>query len=371
MKRLIGLLAGALVAAGSTVATVPPARGEATVGDDWTISVTVPRTSWSKLLLPDFTTSPCNDLPFTVEVGGSAVTTSTDWSLSVDLRPHGATDATVGFPVEGVGPGSFPVTDLHICGDFKAPDAHPDGLYDVTGEAHVPSSTTPTRSFSTSFTVDPLWTNVAMMRYDNLSGASVISCTVTEVQSNPESGTFYRPVTGGSVVLEQLVAGEWTKVADGAPIGNGSYSASAGTILPVGTYVRFVYSGSYSVAGALGMAYQLPEPIVPIVTPPLTPVPPPAPVVVVQPKPTVKLKAVSARSRIRVDVNPNKGRKYWTFQVQRKNADGSWTALKTYRTQGTKETRTVNLRKGTYRVWVNAKFGYQGVMSPNEVTLKR
>jgi hypothetical protein len=97
-----------------------------------------------------------------------------------------------------------------------------------------------------------------------------------------------------------------------------------------------------------------------------TPTPPAA-----QPIPKVKIKAVSSRSKLKVDVNPNMGSKYWTFQVQRKNADGSWKALKTYRTWGSTEKRTVNLRKGTYRVWVNPKFGYQGAMSPNEVTLKR
>ena len=70
-------------------------------------------------------------------------------------------------------------------------------------------------------------------------------------------------------------------------------------------------------------------------------------------------------------MNPNMGSKYWTFQIQRRNADGSWRALKTYRTWGSTEKRTLNLRKGTYRVWVNPKFGHQGVMSANEVTLKR
>ena len=93
-------------------------------------------------------------------------------------------------------------------------------------------------------------------------------------------------------------------------------------------------------------------------------------VTVTAPTATVKVKAVSSGSELRVDVNPNKGSKYWTFQVQRKKADGSWKALKTYRTWGSKEIRTVNLGKGTYRVWVNPKFGYQGVMSA-EVRLKR
>ena len=85
---------------------------------------------------------------------------------------------------------------------------------------------------------------------------------------------------------------------------------------------------------------------------------------VTQPTARVKIKAVSARSKLKVDVNPNMGSKYWTFQVQRKNLDGSWKALKTYRTWGSTEKRTLNLRKGTYRVWVNPKFGHQGCSRP-------
>ena len=92
---------------------------------------------------------------------------------------------------------------------------------------------------------------------------------------------------------------------------------------------------------------------------------------VVLPSPTVKVKAVSGRSKLKVDVNPNMGRKYWTFQVQRKNADGTtWKPLKTYKTYGSAEKRTINLPKGTYKVFVNPKFGYQGATSA-EIVLKR
>ena len=90
-----------------------------------------------------------------------------------------------------------------------------------------------------------------------------------------------------------------------------------------------------------------------------------------QPTARVTIKAVNSRSKLRVDVNPNMGTKYWTFQVQRKNDDGTWKALKTYRTWGSTEKRTLNLRKGTYRVWVNPKFGHLGAMSATEVRLKR
>jgi len=84
----------------------------------------------------------------------------------------------------------------------------------------------------------------------------------------------------------------------------------------------------------------------------------------------VKVKAVSGKSKLYVDVNPNKGSGYWTFQVQRKASIDSWLTLKTYRTKGSKETRTVNLKKGTYRVWVNPKYNHQGAFSA-EVYLKK
>jgi hypothetical protein len=88
------------------------------------------------------------------------------------------------------------------------------------------------------------------------------------------------------------------------------------------------------------------------------------------PAASVKAKAKSAKSKLYVDVNPNKGGGYWVFLVQRKQADGTWQALKTYKTKGSKETRTINLKKGTYRVFVNPKYGYQGAFSA-EVYLKK
>jgi hypothetical protein len=88
------------------------------------------------------------------------------------------------------------------------------------------------------------------------------------------------------------------------------------------------------------------------------------------PAASVKAKAKSAKSKLYVDVNPNKGGGYWVFLVQRKQPDGTWQALKTYKTKGSKETRTINLKKGTYRVFVNPKYGYQGAFSA-EVYLKK
>lgn len=84
----------------------------------------------------------------------------------------------------------------------------------------------------------------------------------------------------------------------------------------------------------------------------------------------VRVKSTSGQSKLRVDVNPNKGSGYWSFQVQRKQPDGTWLALKTYKTKGSKETRTINLPKGVYQVLVAPKYGYRGATSA-AITLKR
>ena len=88
------------------------------------------------------------------------------------------------------------------------------------------------------------------------------------------------------------------------------------------------------------------------------------------PTASVKVKATGGKSKLRVDVNPNKGKGYWKLQVQKQRSNGSWKSLKTYKTKGSQETRTINLTKGTYRVVVNAKYGYQGTTSAS-VYLRR
>lgn len=85
---------------------------------------------------------------------------------------------------------------------------------------------------------------------------------------------------------------------------------------------------------------------------------------------SVTVRAVRGESRLFVDVNPNMGAGYWRFQVQMRLADGSWKTLKTYRTKGSRETRTINLKKGTYRVWVKPRYNYQGALS-TPVSLKK
>ena len=66
------------------------------------------------------------------------------------------------------------------------------------------------------------------------------------------------------------------------------------------------------------------------------------------------MSAVSKQGKLKVDVDPNlKGKGYWKFKVQYVKKNGTWGQYKkTYKTTGKKETRTINFRKGTYRVVV-------------------
>jgi hypothetical protein len=82
--------------------------------------------------------------------------------------------------------------------------------------------------------------------------------------------------------------------------------------------------------------------------------------------PTVRVTASANRYRtkLKVNVDPDQGSGYWTFRVKKRTASGSWKTLPTrYRTEGPREKRTLDLRRGTYRVKVLAKYGFRGATS--------
>lgn len=94
--------------------------------------------------------------------------------------------------------------------------------------------------------------------------------------------------------------------------------------------------------------------------------------VVPQPFVQIKLKARRSGNVLYVDVNPNlKKKRYWRFRVEKQQPTGWVLMPKTYRTSGSKETRTLNFKKGTYRVVVLADYGYQQTTSPRTVYLKK
>lgn len=102
----------------------------------------------------------------------------------------------------------------------------------------------------------------------------------------------------------------------------------------------------------------------PVVTPPPTTPPPAAPPVVIPtPQVSVYAAAVSRGGKLYVDVNPNRtGKGYYKFRVQKWNG-ATWVNKKVYKTAGKKETRTINLPKGSYRVVVASKYGLLGNVS--------
>jgi subtilisin family serine protease len=80
---------------------------------------------------------------------------------------------------------------------------------------------------------------------------------------------------------------------------------------------------------------------------------------VTRPRVTVAVASVSRRSKLFVNVNPDRGSASWVFRVQRLSGR-TWVTKGTYTTQGPAETRTINLKKGTYRVVVPSQHGYLG-----------
>ncbi len=89
------------------------------------------------------------------------------------------------------------------------------------------------------------------------------------------------------------------------------------------------------------------------------------------PSAVVTVRAAESGSELGVDIDPDLNAGSWPFRVQRQRADGSWSTLPAnYRTQGARETRLLDLPRGTYRVRVPSRFGLTPTVSP-PVTLIR
>jgi hypothetical protein len=69
----------------------------------------------------------------------------------------------------------------------------------------------------------------------------------------------------------------------------------------------------------------------------------------------VKLKAKDGGSKLKVNVNPNHETKNYEIKVQQKK-NGKWKTVKTTRTKGTSDVRSINM--GKYRVKAPAQRGH-------------
>ncbi len=71
----------------------------------------------------------------------------------------------------------------------------------------------------------------------------------------------------------------------------------------------------------------------------------------------------ATQNTLKVKMAPSrKGTRAYSFTVQKLTKNG-WVKVRVYKTKGKGETRTINLKKGTYRVSCKGAGGYSGAVS--------
>ncbi len=263
----------------------------------------------------------CTDLVCTVDGSGSAdpeadPITTWEWTFGDGSSPAtGATPPAHTFP----GGGTFTITLT---------------VTDSLGAVSDP--------ISKSVTVSPARVNKAP------TAAFTPTCVDLTCGFNASASSD----TDGSLVSYQWTFGDGTGAAGVNPLGH---------VFPgAGTYA--VTLTVFDNEGAAGSTIQN----VTVAAAPTVAAPGP-------PSPTIKAKAVSGKGKLKVDINPNlKGKKYWRFQVQKLDANGTWRAPgKVYKTTGKKEIKTINFKKGTYRVFVSTAQNGYGIGYSVPVVLKK
>jgi hypothetical protein len=259
----------------------------------------------------------------------------------------------------------------------------PPGTYELTGTVEYGSSwdydyRDPSAPGSlqgevhTTFTVSTMASSVQLNAIGSASYPGQIDVSGRITATSTTLGIVGVPLAEASI--QQFVSGGWSHAGSVFTDALGNFRAR-GYDVATGAPIRVVFEGTSKVAGSNSASVPAPMPA-PAPAPPAlapAPAPPRAPAPAqpaAAPTPTVKVKAVGGASKLRVDVNPNKGAGHWRFQVQKQRPDGTWQPLKSYKTLGSKETRTVNLKKGAYRVIVLPKYRY-GVGESRRVSLKR
>lgn len=334
MRRFLSILAGigcALALAG--LPSAPARAGTVTFPvDSWTVTVSIPDFT--------YTGNDCEKAPWTADIQGPDYA----WASISFTAKHQAKPQVRSRAAEVV------QDTILVC-----PALNGSGVFTVAGEATIHDTASHTAPFTTTFVVNPMPTTTVLAGYAPAGQYDWTTFTGRVVAHSTRLGDIGAYPASEVVIEEQVGGGPWTQVARTGHLNSlGDFSATANQAPTPNALYRASYLGSGSSAPSVSNTVQAP----------------PAPSPVVHPTPTVKVKAVSGRSKLHVDVNPDKGNGYWTFRVQRRAANHSWRTLKTYRTKGAHETRTVDLEKGTYRVRVKAKYGYQGVTS-GAVRLRR
>ena len=336
-------------------------------GEGWSATIDVPDMQWAS--------EGCQDLVFDIEIvdSGAGITY---WEVAADVRVEGAEEPTFDFYVANDEPGTFTVLDLTMC-----PGEDPNRAYDVTGEVRVQTGGPEfafVEPYSTRFLLMPRVTettldSITVDQSQTLIRGTVLaySWALAELPVDP-AGVVWALVYPNSDQAFPVPLAQCPIDAAGA------FVCATPTRLPEGTSVIASYQGTTTCATSSSLPLKVPPPT-PVPTPTPTPTPPPFvrpptfPIpgpAVTCPSASVVVKSVRKQSRLFVDVDPDQGSRYWSFIVQRRTKAGKWVKVGTYRTRGSHETRTINLRRGTYRVMVKPKFGLLGAWS-TEVYLKK
>jgi hypothetical protein len=340
MKRLVAVMATLACMIGLTMAPAPPAAADSTKveGPDWSVSLTFPNIQW--------TSEACQFLPVTAVVKGSEVESWTfggfvslrggdeensDWYIDYDARIRN-------------GAGSFNVRHaVLVCPSSYDASA----TYDVVGEVGAlltGASDWTWLPYRAEFHVSGIPTSTTLDSISLLGADAQVSGRV--VATTPAKA--FQGCAGGSIEVEVLTDGEWNGIGYGELEGDGdSFAVDVSISQLIGTQYRATLDGGSVCADSSSAPRTLQVRL-----------------------PRARVSAVRKQSKLKVDIDPNMGRRAWVFQVQRRTGDDEWKTLRTYRTKGSRETRTINLRKGYYRIHVAARFGYAETYSES-VYLKR
>lgn len=340
MTRLVAALATLACIIGLTVAPAPPVAADSpTVGaPGWSVSLAFPDLQWSS--------ETCQYLPVTAVVTGAGIES---WTFGGFVMKRQGEDAGDGDGDGDGGGGWYIDYDTKISEgvgtfDFRhavvlCPESDSKGVYDVVGEVgvRVTGATGWTWvPYRAAFTVSGIPSTTTL---EAISAAGPEVIFAGKVVAVPAPTATFRGC-GGWLTVEGSVGGDWEEVG-GTDVGrDGSFTAMVPTYRVTGTQYRARFYGSSICAASTSVEQLLSVRL-----------------------PTVSVIGVAKQSKFVVDIDPNKGRKSWVFQVQRRGDDDVWRDLGKYRTQGKRETRTINPRKGVYRVRVLPRFGYAETFS--------
>ncbi len=343
MKRRVRVITGAVVGSALALGNALPAMaGIGTAESEsgkWAMAVRIQDYTWQN---PN--SSDCEEAPVDVATEGWG---ADYWALDADVRPAGSSTPVTGLLAESdADPGENVdayvwTTTLELCPGFAPGSYLMEGTAYYGLESDYEDADEGLAAVATSFKLAKMTSTTTLNPVKSDGKTAVVSGKVVGSSSTGQAGAPKQVgVAKQKVTVQRLVNGAWQNVATTTTNASGNFSVVVSGATAAVPY-RVVYGGSQKVAASTSAKVTATVP---------------------KPKPTVSAKAVSKKGKLKVDVNPNKGKGYWTFTVEKK-AGSKWVPQKTYRTEGSKETKTVNLPKGTYRVKVNAKYGYASTYS--------